>query len=71
MPSWLRTCFTLAAGVDIQAHHVVCGFEVGTVVLTPSLWARAVAESRRLGRCLSADELQRLVGAEGGQDANH
>lgn len=57
-----------AIGIDVQAGQVVCGFETGTVEMTPALFARALSEQQRLGRCLSEGELLRLVESDGGDD---
>lgn len=61
---------TSTVGIDVQAGLVVCGFETGAVEMTPSQFARVLAERQRTGRCLTEAEVLRLVEPEGGDDCD-
>lgn len=42
-------------------EHIVCWFEGDSIALTPALWARIVAERKRMGRVLQHDDVKRIA----------
>lgn len=43
--------------------QIVCGYAEGLVEMTPELWARCIAERKRLGRMLVDEDVLALVEA--------